>query len=491
MSQYSKKKSKINKNTANSFLDSINTIKIRVLKHTEDIAKKIKPVINSRVFTLLSVIAVILLSSFILYSRYKPNFTHPNFYGEDGPVYTAMLQEKGYLGAMLTPFNGYLITGLYLVMYLGTFLNFIFGEGLFSHLPFHYALASCLFMGLTVSLPYILFRKELGILASLAIVLLSAFVPLEMRDYAVIGTIGNLKFAFLYIAFLMVIYRAIHYKDRWKCFIVDAVLLLSVLSNGGAVLLIPFAYIPYLRDYVKKKSIIENIKLLLKSHAFISLLIVTFISALYAVLVQVKGVMIPEYLNQPWDQEATLSLINRVSVFALTYPITGTMNDKISLGLLLLALVVLFRKKDWFVWVLGIWAITSSVLLFVTNRPGISIYYLNYLHLGGTDEFFYYANFIFYFLVFWRFRDSIKRLSLIGASIFIFSIGLYVVWAQPFGMTSEKIKPGYPEIGTLMQNLERECKSDNDPVNLNIYPTSDWHMPVDREVACSDPQHKQ
>lgn len=454
-----------------------------------DFWKKYKFLLQTRAFTIFSIIFLIIITSLIFYSRYRPNFAYPNFYGEDGVVYTKMLQDKGYLGALLTPFNGYLIMGLYLVMYAGTLSNHILGGGLFSHLPFHYALASCLFMGTVFSLPYILFRKELGKLASLTIVILSAFVPLKMRDYAVIGTIGNLKFVFVYLAFLLILYRVLHRGDKrpYRSFLIDFTLLISVFTNGGVVLLLPFAFFPYIKETIKDRSPKKSFHKLIRDKTFISLAVITLIAVLYAGLIQLRGVPTLEYLNIPYNHIATPNIINRVTWFAFTYPITNTFTDTISIGtlVLLLAGLIIYRRKDWFVWVLGFFAIASTVLLFLHNRQGIWIWYGGYGHMGGTDEFFYYANLIFYFMLVWVSRERLKRLTIIGTCLFIFGFGLYVTWARPFGMTGETVKSGYPEIGSLMQNLDRECATDNDPVVLNIFPTSDWQMRVDRKTACA------
>ncbi len=204
---------------------------------------KLLRIINSRSFILI----LVLSATFILALRYRQAFLPSNFFAEDGNVFVDGVYKHGYVGALFQLFNGYLVLGEYAVAGIAVLAQSVFGLPFYT-LPNIIAVVSCLTLGAIVSAPFILFKKELGVTLALVAVLLGALVPMTMFDYAIIGTIGNLKFAFLYLAFLLVIYRIKHKGETKKLLVVDALLLLCVLTNITALLVLPAALIPYKDD---------------------------------------------------------------------------------------------------------------------------------------------------------------------------------------------------------------------------------------------------
>src|SRR5207302_529716 len=130
--------------------------------------------------------------------------------------------------ALFTTFDGILVFGEYA---LTAIVLAAYGllHAHFYQLPYLIAIISCAFLGLTVSLPYLLFRKELGKPRALAMVAIGAFVPLPVADYAVIGTICNLKFVFIYWAVLFILYRHLHANSERRVIFADCIIFLCLL----------------------------------------------------------------------------------------------------------------------------------------------------------------------------------------------------------------------------------------------------------------------
>ncbi len=93
--------------------------------------------------------------------------------------------------------------------YIAAGFNMVLGGGI-NTLPMVTAGVSAVFLGLCAVLPFALFRRELGSGISLLAGLLLVLVPMYSYDYAILGTLSNLKFAFLYIAFILALYRYLH-----------------------------------------------------------------------------------------------------------------------------------------------------------------------------------------------------------------------------------------------------------------------------------------
>ena len=147
-----------------------------------------------------------LIGAFIFFMRFPNNFYEPNFYAEDGSIFLLNIERYGFMGALLTTFNGYYVFGMYLLEGIGYVINLLtFGH--FIDLARSFAITSYLFLGAVCALPILLFKNKWGFLTTFLVFILSVFIPMPGYDYAIIGTIGNLKFIFVYLAFLLMIYR--------------------------------------------------------------------------------------------------------------------------------------------------------------------------------------------------------------------------------------------------------------------------------------------
>jgi hypothetical protein len=172
-----------------------------------------------------------LLTSYLMYRRFPNNFLSPNFYSEDGKVFAKNIIDNGFWQAIGTSFNGYYVWGIYLLEQAGIVVNKLLFGGAFTELPRSLALVSYGFLGLCASLPILLLRKYVAWPALVIMTLLILYVPLRGWDYSIIGTIGNLKFAFIYIAFVLLVYRHYLPAQSRKFYLVDIALLICAYTN--------------------------------------------------------------------------------------------------------------------------------------------------------------------------------------------------------------------------------------------------------------------
>ncbi len=440
---------------------------------------------STRNYLVASILVVFLLSTSIFALRYLPSFTIPNFYAEDGSVFTQTFLDKGLLGGLFTPFNGYLTLGQNIVAGFSYAIFEMFNLPLYL-LPSLYALASCSFLGLTVTLPYILFRKQLGTVGAVLLVIVTAFVPLPASDYAVIGTIGNLKFAFLYWAFLLVVYRCITDLDTRKALIIDALLLLSVLTYAPAALLLPVALYRYRRKILQSIND-KQIKTLLQPH-FLSLIVLGISCGIYLATVYFQGIpRIQGYLDSPYQDAATMKLLYRSTLYSWLFPYTDGFNNILVSLISIVAFFVAFiiNKKQRFVIAFGLWAIAVGTISFVVNRPGLSDYFLTYSRMT-PDQFFYAQNLVFIFISIWVLSEYVKTKK--RARIFVCGTVLFLLFSAGFGSSFGSNDVGYKETGTAYQNITKACNvaPESKKVKLYLYPGPDWEWLVDKHVACKN-----
>lgn len=444
---------------------------------------------HSRIVGLLASCVVIGLATFIFYLRNRAAFQLPNFYAEDGTIIYNNIVNHDPLTAVTSLFNGYLIIGQYAVGYLAYILDLLTGGGL-AGLARWSAFSSCLFLGFTVSLPFILFRRQLGIALSLATVLLGAFVPMLNSDYAVIGTLGNLKFAFLYIAFLLLLYRILHPRFGWRSVIVDLLLFGCVLTDVSVALILPFglwAYRSLLQEAWRNRR--QALARLLADRGLLSLVVLGLLSGLYIVAVYLHGIpKMPGYLDTPYDRVATVPLLERSTLFAWLYPVTALLRDRVVIAALLVLLAawwVYRRQERWFI-VFSLWTIFVGTALFVYNRPGISAIYIGYGNKGGADQFFYAQNLVFIFMSVWLAREWFAARRPLGRGLALAALATYLLWAIPYGTSFGGSKVVYQQMGTIDGNLKQACRiyAHKQTAIIQIYPTPTWQWWIPYNKAC-------
>lgn len=445
-----------------------------------------------RLLKMLTCFAVLwILFTAIMYIRYPYAFTRPNFYAEDGKIFVANMLALGPLEAIFQLFNGYLIVGQYLVLNVAFFINFVAG-GEFVTLPKAIALASYLFLGLLCCLPWLLFRKQLGNTYSILAGALIALVPLGSFDWTVIGTVGNLKFAFLYAAFMLIMYRnnlVSKSNQKIKLLITDVLIVLCVFTNITVLGLLPLALLPY-RKNIKQFVISHDVKQLLNTYGLISIILLGFMGVIYVISIYLIGIPKNEgYLDQPLNIVGLLNIVYRGSLYGLLYPLQASMTTVLS-TLLLIAVtigVLYLRDKNRIFAVASIYAILVSVFGFALTRTGVTEHYLEPTVTGGPGQFFYGGTMIFIFAVTYLVSQYVRPDSTTSRAVLAGVLTLYFVWAVPQAGYREKSLADYSSVPTIAQTLENACKpsnNDNKKIDITIYPSQQWYMNVDRNIAC-------
>lgn len=440
-------------------------------------------------YHLLFWLLIVAVSSVIFALRNPAAFTIPNFYAEDATIFYQNVFSYNPFQVLLTPFNGYLVVGQYMVAYIAATINLFFGNDI-NDLAVVTAAISCLFLGTVVSLPYLLFRRRLGTGLALLIVLLSVVVPMQSFDYAIIGTIGNLKFAFLYIAFLLIIYR-VHTKQisLRRLLLIDASIMICVLTNVTVVLLLPLLLWPYLPTLWR---LVTSWRLPTLNYRLVAVIVMLALSATYVVLALIKGIpAMPGYLDGPFKPAAILPIADRSTFYALTYPFTAALNGKavVTLGIVtVVGLLWLIRRRPdlRFAVLASGWAIAAGTGLFVANRPGVGDFFLTFGHKGGPDQFFYAQNLVFIFALGWLLKDRIACFSRTAWTFTVLGLAIYFLIAVPVGTSFGRSSVVYENMRTIDYNVKKACRqySKQDIVPVQIYPTPYWQWQVKRSLAC-------
>lgn len=446
--------------------------------------KKVAALVRSNKHVIVSLVGI-LVASIIFYLRVPIAFDMPNFYAEDGSTFLRNILEYGPLLGPVQPFNGYLVVGQYLLVDVAYIAYFLFDLSFYT-LPKLLAVVSYIFLGLTAMLPYILFRKQMGTISTLLTAVFVCFVPLPAADYAVVGTIGNLKFLFMYWALLFVVYRNLNYKELHKTIIADVVLLLCVLTNGPTIALLPLIGLPYVPAFkraMKKRQYAQ----IFQNKTLVGAFVVCVLAAAYVTTVVLNGIpKLPGYLDEPYINDATVKLMYASTLKAWIYPFYQHLSDMsvVLSGLAVTGLVYRFGKARRLEFTMGIYAIFIASVSFVATRPGVSHYMTEYTSLM-PDQFFYAQTIIFIFICCWVVSPYIKtnyaKYWAVGIS------AVYLLLAAPYGISDGTYKQMYLGIGSAYDNTQRLCAVSNSTVvKLPIYPNDKWFYKVDKEDACSE-----
>ena len=343
-------------------------------------------------FLLFIVIAAI--SAYIFYLRFPNNALYPNFFAEDGQHFANNIRDHGFIQAFLTPFNGYFIFGIYLLTAVGFVVNSIGFGGEFVNLPVSFAVVSYAFLGFCAALPILLLRNylRLGYLVGLATLI--TLLPFPSFDYGTFGTIGNLKFAFGFIALLLLLYRLTLPKQSLRIIPIDLTLALCAFTTAGVYLILPFII---LSDGIQlyKMSVLRNIKTVFTKQniSLWSGLVLVFLCIIQVLFVAINGLPdLPGYLDEPYEFAKTVEVfIARPYLYPFVSAAYHHLNDAIVVGLFLVSLIVIFTlgvRRHWWLYSMIILSIFFMTLVFVANRTGTAHYYNDYA-TSGFDNFFY------------------------------------------------------------------------------------------------------
>ena len=449
-----------------------------------------KFIVTNRFFVFFALTALLAL---IAYGRSPVYFDVPNYYAEDGPVFAQTIISKGFFEALITPFNGYFITGIYLIEGIGFALNALFwGGGILSQ-PAALAIASYLFWGAVCALPTLLFWHSTKLKTWLVLISVTlALLPLPSFGYAVIGTVGNYKFAFLFVAFLLLLKRHALPAQSKAFYIVDALLAVCAFTNATTYLLLPFAalrYWPGIKGFSKK-----FFASLLRNASFRSLLVLAAVAAAQIVFVAMHGGVdtLKGYLDQPFEFAKTIEIfVQRTFLFPFTH-IFGTHLNNIIVTVVFVATIIglykIARPQDRIVLYFGLYAAFVGTALFVSQRTGVSQFFNGYT-TSGTDHFFYAQNWIFLFSVLYIVAQAAASARIrwqLAAMALLFATPLAMMAVNDFGKNIAAER----SVGSLTRQAQLQCTApqQGSVLALPVHPAgSGITMPVDRGV-CSTPE---
>jgi hypothetical protein len=434
--------------------------------------KAILPSIFTNRFIIFGVLAVLL--GLLAFWRNPTYITAPNFYAEDGTVFAQTTLDKGFLEALFTPFNGYFVTGIYLLEGVAFAINFLFWGGNILDQPTALAVVSYLFWGVVCSLPALLFwhdTRHKNWLVAICVTL--ALMPLPSFGYAILGTIGNYKFAFLFIAFLLLVKRhRLAVTSRWF-YPLDIALVLCAFTNATVYLLLPFA----LLRYWPGKTILRKRfwHILVRTKSIYSLAAMGVLAAVQLIFVALNGGpdRLVGYLNAPFEWEKAIEIfVERTYLFPFTQLFDTHLNNVIVIILFIgfiVGLIKIARPQDRNLLYFGLYATFVGTALFVSQRTGVGEFFHNYT-TSGTDHFFYAQNWIFLWtalFVLISAADTARIRWRLVTALLLITIVASMTIRDDFGrnIVAER------SVGTFWQDAQNVCSNPHDDtIHIPIYP---------------------
>lgn len=447
---------------------------------------------NRKLFFILLFITIWIISSLIFYLRFPNNFTYPNFFAEDGQHFAQNIINKGFFGGLLTLFNGYFIFGIYILTGLGFVINSVFFHGDFVSLPGSLAIISYAFFGLCATLPIALLRNHLTLPYRISIALLITVLPFPSFDYGTIGTIGNVKFAFNYIAFLLILFRATLPQKSYKFFIIDFILFICAFTTAGVYLILPFIALSKnsgVYAFIKTKKI--KTFLSKKNISLWSAVVLAITCCAQVMFIVYKGIpKFPGYLDQPYEFAKTIEVfIARSYLYPFISAAYRHLNDIIVVILfitLIIAIIKFHAKKNTSLYLIGLTAILTTSLVFIINRTGTVSYYNNYT-TSGFDNFFYAQNFIAIVIIVALLSDISKKYKKIF-NPFIQILIILILLALSI-KTNISYAPNdfmQYQIGTIQEQTKKQCSDQsNSKITFSVYPFTFLKMTEPRSSVCN------
>lgn len=428
------------------------------------------------------------VASYIFFLRSPNNFTSPNFYAEDGIDFLTDIITHGFINALIIPFNGYFIIGLYLIGDLAMLIDQIFFGGEYIHLPKSIALASYIFLGFCAALPILTLHRILKP-AYLALVVFGlTFVAMPLNDNVVIGTLGNLKFAFAFIAILLIAKRWTLARNSKLIPILDIGILLCAYTTATVYLIMPF-YL--LCDGLRPRQLIQwrdtwrnrNISLF-------SALGVGVILCIQIIYVIINGIpKIPGYLDSPFDYSKTIEIfLARSTLFGLMPMAYRYLNDILAVvaGLMLIAGIAWSAKgRQLALAILCVYTALGASILFLMNRPGLSGLFQHY-KWSGPDQFFYAQTMMTVLLGGVLLQAISSKLSWKGWKMTLYASAFLLLAVNiPTNSFYGRDKSWETAIGTIYTEAKAACKTSDDTLRLDSYPVQPWHVIVHRSAVCT------
>ncbi|MDB5178145.1 MAG: hypothetical protein JWN01_88 [Patescibacteria group bacterium] len=423
----------------------------------------------------------------IYFWRFPNNLLYPNFYAEDGSILARNILAHGWGQALMTTFNGYYIWGLYLLEGAGFALNSLIYHGQLVDLPKSFALISYGFLGFTAALPVLLLRPYINLAWRVVAGIAIAFVPLPTTDYAVIGTIGNLKFLFVPIALMLLLYRIALPRSSRRIILADVGLMLCVYTNVTVYALLPAIL---LADGLRPRQLWHMRGVLRRNNVALWSAVGLGLAVCYQLyVVATQGIPpTPGYLDTPIQPGALVEVgVARSYLFPLIYWCYKSFNNITIIGsaLVLTGLVVYFgRQANRRAYALMALAIALMTGLFVATRPGVTALYKGYFG-SGPDQFFYGQNIVFLLAIVLLAADGLRRLRPAWRPFApMLLAGLLLVPTAQAGSYGARDFMQH-DIGTIKANAQKACAREGASVTLPLYPVAGFNLSAPRSQVCT------
>ncbi len=424
------------------------------------------------------------------YLRYRNNFQFPNFFAEDGTIFTKNLLDHGFLSSLATTFNGYYVWGLYVINKIALILNAIVYHGTFATIPKAIAITSYAFLAFCATVPILVFRRYIKLPFLIVLTALLVLVPMPGNSYAIIGALGSLKFAFVYLAFLLLVLRLRQKRtSRWIP-VIDLGIVLCAYTTSTTYLLLP---IILWQDGLRPKDwLTRNWRQYIQGNiALWSTLVLGLVLLGQVWIIATQGLpKLPGYLDQPLNYHRLVEIFaGRSYLYGFTQLFYHALRDwsaVLLLGILcLLASLKAARTNRQLYW-FAFYSVGITTLLLITNRTGISAFFTGYDGRGPIDQFFYGQNLIFdvaFIALLATLVDSFtkKRWHQLAAAGVLLLLTVAPLLSTTSFRQSSPIQPG---IQPLPQMLNQACALYDDPVAITVYPVSSFIMIEPRSLAC-------
>jgi hypothetical protein len=430
------------------------------------------------------------VSLIVLYYRYPAAYQKATFFAEDGDVFTKNIFEKGYLQGIFTRFNGYYIVGIYMI----TTVPIMIYEALnlnFYQIPKLIVIMSFLGFAFISTLHILIFYKKFDKATHILLTMILVLMPFGEHDHIMLGVIGNLKFSFAYVAFLLTIYRIQENKiSLLKALIIDSIILLCCYTNISAYIFLPIIGLDYLWRFYKEYGLqVSKLKqFIVKNLTVLSYMSILLLSLVQVIIIKLYGLpKFEKYFPGPYDYSKSIEIFLGRTYFAILHQFYESLNDLLIIVItVLLGIIVVKFYKRISVTILSISAYSIFFLTFllVLGRPGIHIFFGDYPEYGGQPQFFHAQNLIFSFifvLVFYQIIKGIKKKTI--RYILVVIMFLFVLIGIP-SLNSFKKEAEYNS-GNIWQNTYNACSINNDEkVQIPIDPPGISYLIIDREIAC-------
>ena len=327
---------------------------------------------------------LVLTCACVLALRFHNAFEFPNFYAEDGKFFVIPLLKGSFWTLAFTPFNGNLIFGLVLISKLIVVFFNIFNLP-FTSLPLLTALLSVLILAVIMSVPSLLLFRNYTYTTRLCIAVTLSLIPLGPFQYEVVGVIGNLKWAFLFLSFVLFVYRLRLEPDDPRNVIVDLIQVLCFYTLPSVIIVL------FLNGLAELWNLRRGRKLTLQLVSFAFMIGICSFAFYVAVT---GGHTIKGYLDSPYEWAKTVELfIGRMFLYPIVPFFYKYLNDVVCVLLCGLGIYYGYKadRPSRKILLLSTFVIFTTQLLFVYARPGISEF-SNHYSSPNFSRFFYAQN---------------------------------------------------------------------------------------------------